>query len=63
MNINTYLINADQTIEEALRTIDKNGEKSCFIIDHNQKLIGSLTDGDIRRSIFKKKKKYKRKSN
>jgi len=62
MNIKKYFIKENKTVEEALKTIDKNGEKSCFIIDHNQKLIGSLTDGDIRRSIFKKKKSIKEKA-
>ena len=44
----------NKTVEEALRIIDKNGEKTCFIIN-SEKTVSSLTDGDVRRSLYKEK--------
>ena len=38
-----------------LKIIDRNGEKTCFIVDE-KRLVGSLIDGDIRRNIFKRNK-------
>ena len=55
--IKKFLINSNKTAEQALKIIDKNGSKTCFIVDDNNRLVGSLTDGDIRRSLYKKKKK------
>ena len=57
--INRYLIFKNKTIKDAINLIDKNGEKTCFVVDEKKRLIGSVTDGDIRRNILKKKKKFK----
>ncbi len=54
-----YLIRENRTVEDALRIIDKNGEKTCFIVNSEKKLLGSLTDGDVRRSLYKGKKNIK----
>ena len=51
-----YLINKEKKIKDALKLIDKNGEKTCLVLDENKKLFGSLTDGDIRRKILRKGK-------
>ena len=54
-----YFIRENKTAEEALRIIDKNKEKTCFVINAEKKLLGSLTDGDVRRSLYKRKKNIK----
>ena len=41
------------TIKEALKKLDKTAEKTLVVIDENNKLLGTLTDGDIRRHIIK----------
>ncbi len=41
------------TVVEAMQKIDENSAGILYIIDDNLKLIGSLTDGDIRRWIIK----------
>ena len=41
------------TIKEAMELLDKTAEKVLLVIDDEDKLIGSLTDGDIRRHILK----------
>jgi len=41
------------TVVEAMQKIDENSAGILYIIDDNLRLIGSLTDGDIRRWIIK----------
>ncbi|NQT27643.1 CBS domain-containing protein [candidate division KSB1 bacterium] len=40
------------TIRQAMKTLNKTAEKCLIVVDINQKLLGTLTDGDIRRSIL-----------
>lgn len=49
----SILINKYSTVKEALKLLDKTAEKILFVVDETNKLIGSLTDGDIRRWILK----------
>ena len=42
------------TIKEAMDFLDKTGHKVLLVIDEERKLIGTLTDGDIRRYILEK---------
>ncbi len=41
------------TIKEAMEALDKTAEKVLLVLDENRALIGTLTDGDIRRYILK----------
>ena len=41
------------TILNAMKLLDKTAEKCLIVVDENEKLLGTLTDGDIRRSILK----------
>ena len=54
--IKKFIINNNKTIKDALKVIDKNGQKTCFVTDSFGKLYGSITDGDIRRKILKSNK-------
>ncbi len=47
------LIDKDKDIAEAIRQLDKGARKNLFLVDKNDKLFGTLTDGDIRRWIIK----------
>ncbi|GAB4461224.1 MAG: nucleotidyltransferase family protein [Bacteroidales bacterium] len=49
----SILINKNASVKDALKQLDKNEEKILFIVEDDNKLIGSLTDGDIRRWILK----------
>jgi dTDP-glucose pyrophosphorylase len=40
------------TIREAMKALDNTAEKCLLIVDAEDKLLGSLTDGDIRRAIL-----------
>lgn len=55
MKIN-LLIYREKTLVEALQQLDKLRDVSrviLFVVDEGERLIGSVTDGDIRRSIIK----------
>ena len=42
-------------MENAIKKINKSQIKTLFVVDKNKKLLGSITDGVIRRTIIKKK--------
>jgi len=48
-----FLIPASADIKQALKQLDVSARKILFVVDEENKLIGSLTDGDIRRWILK----------
>lgn len=47
------LIPPGTEIQKTIEMIDKNGMQIAFVIDENQKLLGTVTDGDIRRGLLK----------
>ena len=52
-NHHLYLISYKTKTSEALKHLNADGYNSTlFIIDENKKLLGSLTDGDIRRGLI-----------
>lgn len=46
------LISENKSIIEALRLLDETAEKVLFVVDSDSKLLGALTDGDIRRYLL-----------
>ncbi len=53
-NYRKHLVQANSLIKEALIQLDKLASDAIlFVVDHDNKLIGSLTDGDIRRGLIK----------
>lgn len=46
-------IKPNHTIKQALRQMDAMGEKTLFVVDDHELLLGTITDGDIRRWILK----------
>lgn len=51
--LSTFLIFPESTVVEAMQKIDANAKGILFVTDKNQKLIGVITDGDIRRWLIK----------
>jgi len=45
-------LNPNSTIKEALKIIDSGAMRIALVVDKNHKLIGTLTDGDIRRGFL-----------
>lgn len=55
-NYRQHLIPIDSTIKQALVRLDELAKDAIlFVVDEHDKLIGSLTDGDIRRGLIKDK--------
>lgn len=53
-NYRDHLFQSGNTIKEALIKLDELAKDAIlFIVDSNDNLIGSLTDGDIRRALIK----------
>ena len=50
--IEELLITEEQTVKEALKIIDGNAQGTCFVVDAKKKLVGVVTDGDIRRAMI-----------
>ena len=48
-----FLISPDSTVAEALQRIDGNGKGILFVTNTYRKLLGVITDGDIRRWLLK----------
>ena len=54
-NFKDILINKNLTIMQSMVKLQKSAKKILFVVDHNKKIIGTLTDGDLRRAIIKDK--------
>ena len=48
-----HLVSPDITIRNALRTLSQAGEKCLVVADENNSLLGTLSDGDLRKAILK----------
>lgn len=51
--IKKYCANIDISVADAMRIIDKSAKGILFLSDTDDKLIGCVTDGDIRRWLLK----------
>jgi len=52
-DINKFIVNKKATIKEVLKVIDRNKEGIALVVDDNLRLLGTITDGDIRRFILR----------
>ena len=52
-SIDQYCIGVNSTIKEAMKVIDKNLTGGALVVNENNELIGTITDGDIRRAMIK----------
>ncbi|WP_299259071.1 nucleotidyltransferase family protein [uncultured Aquimarina sp.] len=53
-NYKEHLLQTESTIKQALLKLDElAGDAILFMVDKDDKLIGSLTDGDVRRGLIK----------
>tara|TARA_Y100000385_G_C13107308_1_gene648990 strand:+ start:3150 stop:4196 length:1047 start_codon:yes stop_codon:yes gene_type:complete len=51
-NIQNIKISISTTIKEALKVISDGAMQLALVVDENDKLIGTVTDGDIRRGLL-----------
>lgn len=52
MEIKDLIINKNANLREALHHLDKKGSGVLFVVDDTSKLLGILTDGDVRRFLL-----------
>lgn len=52
-NIDNIKLNINSTIKEALQIIDNGALQIALVVNENDILLGTLTDGDIRRGLLK----------
>lgn len=52
-NINQLLISPQSTILEALQIIDRGSVQIALVADEHKRLLGTVTDGDVRRGILR----------
>ena len=54
-NYKKHLISENAQIKEALMILNKLATDAIlFVVNNEQQLVGSLTDGDVRRGLLKK---------
>jgi len=54
INFKQHFLQENSTIKQALVKLDELAKDAIlFVVDQNEKLVGSLTDGDIRRGLIK----------
>src|SRR4029077_10251642 len=51
-NVEPFLVPEAHSIRQAMERLEKTEEKIVFVVDGELRLVGSLTDGDIRRWIL-----------
>lgn len=51
--LKSLLIPTDTTIKQAMQKLSETAEKIVFVVGAGDKLLGTITDGDIRRGIIK----------
>ena len=50
--ISKYFVKVDDSIENTIKKISDSGQK-CVVVHKKKKLIGTISDGDIRKVIVK----------
>ena len=52
-NIEDIIVKESISILEVLKIIDKSSKQIAIVVDKNNKLLGTISDGDIRRALLK----------
>ena len=53
MKLENFLINQNENLENAIKKISLNNQRTLFVINYKKKLIGSITDGDLRSLLLR----------
>ena len=52
-NLTLFTASPDISVRDALKMIDENKKGFLIIADDNDAVLGTLTDGDVRRAFLK----------
>jgi dTDP-glucose pyrophosphorylase len=50
--LSKFIVSPDNSIRQVIAFIDRNEKGIALVVDKQQKLLGTITDGDIRRAIL-----------
>lgn len=50
--LKSLLVPVETSFKQAMQRLNETGEKILFVTDENDKLLGTVTDGDIRRGLI-----------
>ena len=51
-NWKNILVSPDTNIQEVLQVLDKEAMQLVLVVDEHNKLLGTVTDGDVRRALI-----------
>ena len=54
-NLEKFIVKLPVSLNQVLKKINYNTKGVVFVVDYKNKLVGSISDGDIRRAILNKK--------
>ena len=52
-NVQETLVAPSATIKQVIETIDRSAAKVALVVDDNRRLLGTVTDGDVRRGLLR----------
>ena len=52
-NLKNVVVNPDQKVIDVVKVIDQGGIQIALVVGDNKKLLGTVTDGDVRRGLLK----------
>jgi len=51
-NIQDIIVSKDTLLKHVLKIIDESSKQICLVLDEEKKLLGTISDGDIRRALL-----------
>ena len=51
-NITNICLNSKKTLFDAMKNLEREGSQIVLVVDDEDKLLGTISDGDIRRSLL-----------
>lgn len=52
-DVSNYLVRPESNLHEVIETIDRGAAQIALVVDASRKLLGVVTDGDIRRALLR----------
>jgi dTDP-glucose pyrophosphorylase len=49
----TTLLHRSATVQAAIECLDRSGLQIVMVVDHDERMLGTITDGDIRRGLLR----------
>jgi dTDP-glucose pyrophosphorylase len=52
MKLEACVLPPESSIEDAMRSLDRSGAEICLVVSADGRLLGTVTDGDVRRALL-----------